>query len=104
MPFYRWSVSAGRPIPGYPRELRHIGDHLLKRRLDLGLQQKAAAKRLRTGAWNLRNWETNRHAIHMQFYPAIIEFLGYNPLPAATTRGEAIRRAKGANRDNRRAE
>ena len=94
MPFYRWSLTAAKPIPGYPRELRHVGDHLLRRRLDLGLRQKQAAKNLGTDAWSLRTWETSRHEIHIRFYPAIIAFLGYNPLPKATTRGEAIRRER----------
>jgi len=46
LPFYRWCLTAVKPILGYPRELRHLGDHLVKRRLDLGLRQKEAARRL----------------------------------------------------------
>jgi transcriptional regulator with XRE-family HTH domain len=94
LPFYRWSLTTAKPIPGYPRDLRHVGDHLLRRRLDLGLEQKEAAKRLGTGAWNLRNWETGRHGIEVRFYPAIIAFLGYNPLPDPHTHGDAVRRER----------
>ena len=32
--------------------------------------------------------------IRIGFYPAIIRFLGYNPLPKSTTRGQAIRRER----------
>jgi transcriptional regulator with XRE-family HTH domain len=94
LPFYRWSLTTAKPISGYPDTLEHVGHHLLKRRLDLGLQQKGAAKILGTGASNLRNWETGRHGIQNWHYPKVIRFLGYNPLPAATTRGEAIRRER----------
>lgn len=94
MPFYRWSLTAARSIRGYPGVLEHLGHHLLKRRLDLGLQQKEAAEILRTGAWNLRNWETGRHGIRIWYYPRVIHFLGYNPLPAPTTRGRMVSRER----------
>ena len=94
LPFYRSSLTTARPIPGYPDTLEHVGHHLLKRRLDLGLQQKEAAIILGTEAWNLRNWESGRHGIQNWYYPRIIEFLGYNPLPAATTRGQTVRRER----------
>ena len=94
MPFYRWSLTTAKPIPCYPEVLEHLGHHLLKRRLDLGLQQKQVAKLIGTGAWNLRNWETGRHVIHNSFYPRVIQFLGYNPLPQAETRGQAVRRER----------
>jgi DNA-binding XRE family transcriptional regulator len=71
-----------------------LGHHILKRRLDLGLQQKQAAMILGTGAWNLRNWETGRHGVQTWYYPRIIEFLAYNPLPPAQTRGQAVRRER----------
>ena len=90
----RWRLTAPKPIPGYPARLEHFGHHLLKRRPDLGLQQKAAANHLGADGWNLRNWEANRHQIHIRFYPAIIAFLGYNPLPEAKTRGEKVRRER----------
>lgn len=93
-PTFRWELRAARPIPGYPDALEHLGHHLLKRRLDLGLQQKQAAEILETGAWNLRNWESGRHGIHISYYPRIIQFLGYNPIPPAATRGQAVRRER----------
>lgn len=94
LPYYRWQLSATKPIPGYPNRLEHVGHHVLKRRLDLDLQQKQTAHILGTNPWNLRNWETGRHAIAIRFFPAIIAFLGYNPLPEPRTRGEAVRRER----------
>lgn len=84
-------MSAAKPIPGSPRELSHLGDHILKRRLDLDLEQKETAKRLGTNPGSLRNWEMNRRTVEVRFYPAIIAFLGYNPLPHPATRGQLIR-------------
>jgi len=43
---------------------------------------------------SLENWERNRTRIAVRFYPALIAFLGYNPLPEARTRGEAVRRQR----------
>lgn len=42
----------------------------------------------------IRNWEKGWTQIDVRFYPAIIEFLGYNPLPEARTLGEAVRRQR----------
>jgi len=74
--------------------LRHIGDHLLKRRLDLGLHQKQAAMRLGVDAESLRNWEAGRTSPGLRFYPTLIKFLTYNPLPEARTRGEFLERER----------
>jgi hypothetical protein len=63
--------------------------------MDLGLTQKAAAKAIGTNAWSLRDWEEHRRSVvRPMFYPGIIAFLGYNPLPAPNTRGEAVRRGR----------
>ena len=94
MPFYQWSLTAARPIPGYPEKIEHIGHQILRRRLDLGLLQKAAAKLLGVHPGGLENWEYGRTAPADRFYPAIISFLGVNPLPAARTRGGVIRRER----------
>ena len=87
-------MSAARPIPGYPAESRHIGHQLLKRRLDLGLQQKEAATSLGTHPDCLENWEYGRKKPADRSYPAIIRFLGFNPLPEAVSLGESIRRER----------
>ena len=56
-----------------------MGDHLRKRRLDLGLRQKDVAKQLGVNKDTIRNWEVGRAAPALWRWPAIIRFLGYVP-------------------------
>ena len=90
MPFYRWSLIAARPIPGYPESLEHIGHHILRRRLDLGLQQKQAARQIGVHPGSLENWEHGRARPVDRVMPAVIRFLGYNPLPSPGTTGKRV--------------
>lgn len=83
-----------RPKPGYPKTLKTFGDHWKVRRLDLGLTQKEVAARLAINADSVRNWETGSTAIEVRYYPALITFLSYNPLPSARTPRDAIRRER----------
>ena len=65
-------------------ELKHLGDHLLRRRIDLGLARKAAAKAIGTNGHSLKHWENaSKSRITPMFYAGIVRFLGYNPLPEA---------------------
>ena len=86
--------TAPTPQPGYPKQIKHLGDHIRTRRLDLGLQQKEAATQLGTTTESVNNWEIGRTRPEIRCYPAIITWLGYNPLPEPTSRGEAVRRAR----------
>ena len=83
-----------KPKRGYPLTLLSLADHLRKRRLDLGLTQKDAGAQIGVDPDTVRNWENARTEVEVRFYPALISFLGYNPLPEAGTRGQAIRRAR----------
>lgn len=56
-----------------------IGDHLRKRRLDLGLLQREAAERIGTDHCSVTNWELNRTNPALRFLPGIVRFLGYVP-------------------------
>jgi Helix-turn-helix domain len=95
LPFYGWRLSGPKPNPAYPLELNHLGDHIRKRRMDLGLTRKALAALLRTNVWTVKGWEEHlRPKVGVRFYPAVIRFLGYNPLPDPTTRGGAVRRER----------
>ena len=64
-----------------PERLETIGDHLLRRRLGLKLLQRQVAEQLSVDTASIRNWETNRTKPGVQYMPAIMRFLGYNPLP-----------------------
>ena len=55
-------LTAGVGNPAYPLQVNHLGDHLRKRRMDLGLTRKAAAKLIGTNAWSLKGWEENVRA------------------------------------------
>ena len=80
LPFYHLAFQAKKPLSGaYPKELRTLGDHLRKRRLDLALFQKDVAKRLGANEASVWNWEKNRSSPALRFVPRIIEFLGYTP-------------------------
>jgi DNA-binding XRE family transcriptional regulator len=58
-----------------------LGEHLKKRRLDLKLTVKEAGKLLGTDEGSVINWEKGRTVPKVYRLPAIIHFLGYNPLP-----------------------
>ena len=64
-----------------PEKLETIGDHLLRRRLTLKLLQRQVAKQLEVNVASIVNWENNLSKPKVSQMPAIIRFLGYNPLP-----------------------
>jgi site-specific DNA recombinase len=66
-----------------PEELNTLGDHLLRRRLVLKLLQRQVAEQIGVDKTSITNWEANRSKPGVQYMPAIIRFLGYNPLPSS---------------------
>ncbi len=81
MPFCSVQLSAKRPPnPAYPKELKTIGDHLRKRRLDLGLSQKKVAATLGVSLLTITGWKLGRYGPQRSHLPAIIGFLGYSPI------------------------
>ncbi|MBI2514504.1 MAG: transcriptional regulator [Opitutae bacterium] len=75
-----------------------MGDHLRKRRLELGLQQKDVAKKLGANVTSVLNWERNKRKTELRFLPAIYDFVGYVPEFRAETIAErlvAFRRGRG---------
>lgn len=67
-----------------------VGDHLRLRRLKLKLQAKQLAKRLGVNPQVISNWESNNNQPELRYMPAIIEFLGFNPLPPPTNWAERL--------------
>jgi hypothetical protein len=51
------------------------------RRLDLNLLQQDVGQPIRGSVSDVWNWENNRVSPAVRFIPAIIAFLGYNPMP-----------------------
>ena len=68
-----------------------LGEHLKKRRFELGLLQKQASEYLGAGDWTLINWEKNRTTPPIRFWPKIIDFLGYDPYRPPRSSGERIK-------------
>jgi DNA-binding XRE family transcriptional regulator len=69
------------PSPEFPKELNALDDHIRKRRLDLGLFQKQVAEQIGVDEDTIYRWESNASRPQIQFIPAIIKLLGYNPFP-----------------------
>ncbi len=63
----------------YDFEPKTLGDHIRRRRLMLSLTQEETAERLGVNAWTVLNWETGQSKPAIQFIPALIGFLGYDP-------------------------
>ncbi len=72
-------------IKQLPKELTKdpitLGDHLRRRRLELGLYQKDVAIQIGVTTSSIWNWENNCSSITLRCMPKVIEFLGYNPIP-----------------------
>ena len=87
LPFCYISLRAPKPLdPLYPTAPVSLGEHLRKRRMDLGITQKEAARRIGADQWTVINWEKGRTCPEVRFVPGIIRFLGYDPFP----RGEVL--------------
>lgn len=74
-------VGEKRPSESYPKTLVTLGDHLRKRRLDLGLTQDQAAIRLGADRTSVSYWESNYRPANEQHLASIYAFLGYRPDP-----------------------
>jgi transcriptional regulator with XRE-family HTH domain len=86
LPFCHVTLSTTKPADrAYPAELKTIGDHLRKRRLDLGLLQREVARQIGVTKCTVQYWETNRVAPALRFRPRITSFLGYDACTQRTT-------------------
>jgi DNA-binding XRE family transcriptional regulator len=95
LPFCGTELSAKKlKNPAYPKELSTMGNHIRKRRLDLGLLQKDVATTLGVTESALANWEVNRVTPYFTYLPKIIAFLGYTPAPFDTISDNIVERMK----------
>lgn len=82
----------------YSEQPRTLGEHLKKRRRELGLLQREAGERMGVTKETVANWEKDKtKPVPSQFKP-LIAFLGYDPTPAPTSlaeRFQAKRRSLG---------
>lgn len=72
-------------------EPQTLGQHVKKRRLILGLQQKGVAAQIGVTVDTLRNWEKGKTRPVVTHIPAIIEFLRYDPTPQPENLAERLR-------------
>lgn len=72
--------TAPTPKPCYPKQRKHLGDHLRAKRIDLGLLRKEIAVRIGVDTATVTNWELGHTDPEERFIPALIRFLGHNPL------------------------
>ncbi|MDP2652210.1 MAG: recombinase family protein [bacterium] len=80
LPFCHVQLTATRPLPpAYPRELKTLGDHLRKKRLDLGLLQKDVALHLGVTETSVYSWENGHSSPRLDLLPKVLSFLGYVP-------------------------
>jgi transcriptional regulator with XRE-family HTH domain len=80
LPFCHIALKVQRPSSkAYPQSLKTLGDHLRKRRLDLGLRQRDVSRILGVSEASVWYWEKNLTSPRLRHIPKIIEFLGYVP-------------------------
>lgn len=75
-----------------------LGEHLKKRRKELGLLQREAAALLYCNHFTYINWEKDKTVPASSRFKPITDFLGYDPTPRPTTLAERVqakRRASG---------
>ena len=60
----------------------------------MGYTRKLAASQIGVDPDSLKLWEGGKTAPAVGFYPRLIAFLGYNPLPEGQSRGQRIRRER----------
>lgn len=78
-PKYDLVLQRPKELPkGYVYSPKTIGEHIRKRRLDLGLLQIEVAKIIGVTESTIWNWEHGTEP-EIRYMPKIIEFLGYVP-------------------------
>jgi transcriptional regulator with XRE-family HTH domain len=61
------------------KEPKTLGEHLKKKRFQLGLRQEQSAAKLGVSCKTLSDWETSRIFPSLTLQPRIVEYLGYDP-------------------------
>ena len=76
-PLCQLVLQAPKPVdPAYPSELRTVGDHVRKRRLDLGLTKKGVSLLIGVDVSTVANWEAGRSTPRTGTLRGIARFLG----------------------------
>ncbi len=95
LPFCELSFSVPKPAdPRIPSEIVTLGDHLRKRRIELGLTLKQVGEKFGVVDITIVDWEQGHHQPHPKHDLGIIEFLGYDPFPKALSLSERLGRLR----------
>ena len=78
----------------WPENPKTLGEHLLRRRRELGKKQVEIAQELAVDENTYLHWEKDQTYPGADHFPRIFGFLGYDPLPAPTTLGQQIARQR----------
>jgi len=99
LPFSRLTTNVAKPL-----EIQHVdnpqtlGQHIRKKRAQLRIMQKEVALRIDVSEDCITNWENERSIPQIQFYPRIVQFLGYNPFEyGSETLGQKIKTYRNLN-------
>lgn len=76
----------------YPHNPQTVGEHIRRKRIDLGLQVKEVATQLGTDEQSVSGWEIGHRQPSLVHLPAVIHWLRYDPRPLTESLGLRIRR------------
>lgn len=68
-----------------------LGEHIRRRRQQLGLTQQEVGIQLNVSEFTVLNWENAKTDPPVKSMPAILQFLGYDPFPEPKTVPEKLR-------------
>jgi transcriptional regulator with XRE-family HTH domain len=95
LPFCHAQLRTSKPKSDrYPKEINTLGDHIRTRRLDLNLLQRQVGEQIGVDEITITNWERNATTPAIRYIPAIIQFLGYDPLLPAGSFSERLTTAR----------
>jgi transcriptional regulator with XRE-family HTH domain len=95
LPFAQVIVKAAKPS-SCPKHPTTLGQHLKKRRIELGLLQKEVAEQLGLDECTIGNWEKDRTYPAVRYLPRLIAYLGYDPFPKPQSIGDRLRAKRGS--------
>lgn len=82
VPFSHLRLAGPKPLPeDVPDDPVTLGDHLKRRRYEIGLFQREVADRLGVSKETVQNWETGATEPAVRSVPRILEFLEIDTLP-----------------------
>jgi DNA-binding XRE family transcriptional regulator len=92
VPFCGWArlTVKAQKQKDYLESPKTLGEHLKKRRKELGLLQREAAEQMGVSTATVVNWEKSKaKPVAAQFRP-VVAFLGYDPAPEPQTLSERL--------------